>query len=339
VAFAERRQLALFFGWDRVVRRSLRLIVSALLLAVIAWRTSWGEIVEQFTNLRVEWWLAAVGLQMLAQVASARRWQRFAQELRFRHPLAQYCAYSFIGMFFSLVLPTSVGGDVMRVWYLEGQSGRRWAAVASVFLDRFNGVMILVATACVGVLVSPLALPGWMIASVWGVASCAVLGLVCLPILQRWRRLPVERREQLLIVARLLRSPWLLLETSALSILVQVAGVASVCFLGVGLGLEIPVAFYGVMVPMVTLLTLLPISVNGMGVREGGLALFLLPLGIDVSTALALALLWFSVGVAVGLAGGVIYLHDIFVSERNGAPAPTEESAESPHPKPFSQSL
>ena len=73
----------------------------------------------------------------------------------FERTLQQYSAYYFIGMYFSLLLPTSVGGDVMRVWYLERQIGRKWAALASVFLERLNGLLVLIAVACVGVLFAP----------------------------------------------------------------------------------------------------------------------------------------------------------------------------------------
>jgi uncharacterized membrane protein YbhN (UPF0104 family) len=70
----------------------------------------------------------------------------------------------------------------------------------------------------------------------------------------------------------------------------------------------VPASYYGIAVPMVTLLTLLPVSLNGMGVREGGMVLFLAPLGIPSSTALTLAFLWFSVFVAASMFGAGIYL-------------------------------
>src|SRR5205823_1225121 len=133
----------------------------------------------------------------IAQTACARRWQRFAQELGFEQTLPQFCAYSFIGMFFSLLLPTLIGGDVMRVWYLNGQSGRKWPAIASVFLERVNGLLVLIATACVGLLISPVELPTGIVASVWSIAAGAGTGLASLPILKRWHRLSAERREQL----------------------------------------------------------------------------------------------------------------------------------------------
>ena len=125
----------------------------------------------------------------------------------FEHTLPQYCAYSFIGMFFSLLLPTLVGGDVMRVWYLNGQSGRKWQAIASVFLERVNGLLILIATGCVGLLIAPVELPWWIIASVGASGGCAILGLALTPILRRWQRLATVRREQLTRFLELWRSP------------------------------------------------------------------------------------------------------------------------------------
>ena len=97
------------------MRKYLRVIVSGLLLAVIAWRTNWSGVAENFANLQLEFWFAAFGLFLCMQIASARRWQLFARELGFEHTLGQYCAYTFIGLYFSLLLPTLIGGDVALV--------------------------------------------------------------------------------------------------------------------------------------------------------------------------------------------------------------------------------
>jgi uncharacterized membrane protein YbhN (UPF0104 family) len=59
---------------------------------------------------------------------------------------------------------------------------------------------------------------------------------------------------------------------------------------------------------MVSLLTLLPISVNGIGLREVGTVVFLAPLGVDEDSAKTLAFLWFAASVAVSLLGGLVYL-------------------------------
>jgi uncharacterized membrane protein YbhN (UPF0104 family) len=290
------------------VRTYIRIVVSVALLTLIFWRIEWSDVGRHFAGLDLTLWLAAVGLYVLAQVASARRWQLYANELGFEQTLPQFCAYSFIGMFFSLFLPTLIGGDVLRVWYLNGSSGRKWPAIASVVLERINGLLVLIAAACVGVLISPVELPAWLVASVWSIAGCAGIGVAFTPILRRWQRLPLERRCQIEAFQVMLRSPRLLIESTLMSIVVQIAAVLILWCLGIGLGLDVPIAYYFVLVPMVSLLMLLPISVNGMGVREGATVLLLLPLGVDESAALALAFLWFSTGVAISVVGGVVYL-------------------------------
>src|SRR5262249_43984584 len=80
-----------------------------------------------------------------------------------------------------------------------------------------------------------------------------------------------------------------------------------------------------IVVPMVSLLTLLPVSVNGMGIREGGMVLFLAPLGVNEGTAGTLAFLWFAGFTAASLLGGAVCLLGRFPQPR-GLPPPREES-------------
>jgi len=289
------------------VSKYIRIAVSVGLLAIIAWRMDWSGLADKFANLRIEFWFAAVGVLLFAQVFSAKRWQLFARELRFEHTLPQYCAYYFIGMYFNLSLPTSVGGDVVRVWYLNGNSGRKWAAIASVFLDRLNGLLVLIAMACVGVLIAPIDLPTWILTTVWIVAGCAALGLCSLPLLQRWKRLPLQRRQQLQTLLHLLRVPKVLAWTTLMSVFVQFIGVLCLWLVGLSLGLEVPLAYYCILCPMVSLLTLLP-SINGMGLREMGMVIFLTPWNVDETTATTLGVLWFAVSMAVSLMGGMVYM-------------------------------
>src|SRR5262249_43135673 len=109
--------------------------------------------------------------------------------------------------------------------------------------------------------------------------------------------------------------PGLVLLSAALSFVVQTANVMLVWLVGLAIGAPVPASYYWVLVPMVTLLTLLP-SLNGIGVREGGMILFLKPLGVDESTALTLSFLWFSVFTAASLGGAGIYLFGNFARPR-----------------------
>src|SRR5439155_7415572 len=98
---------------------------------------------------------------------------------------------------------------------------------------------------------------------------------------------------------RLFCQPRILMPTLLLSLCVQAANVLIVWLIGQAIHVPVPSAYYWVMVPMVTLLTLLPISINGMGVREEATALFLTPLGIAESAAVTLSVLWFAVSASV----------------------------------------
>jgi hypothetical protein len=93
-----------------------------------------------------------------------------------------------------------------------------------------------------------------------------------------------------------------------LSLVVQLANVVLAWLVGEGLGLHVPPLYYGVLIPLVSILTLLPISLNGMGLREGGTVLLLAPLGVSDASAVTLSLLIFAVYSAASLLGGVVYL-------------------------------
>jgi uncharacterized protein (TIRG00374 family) len=325
------------------VNKILRLLVSGVLLAWLAWRTDWVQFRSTFSHLRLELWFAAVGILLLTQVISAVRWRLLARLLGFGNALRAFIRFYFVGMFFNLLLPTSVGGDVVRAWYLDSGSGRKQAALLSVLIDRLSGLLILLALACIAELVCPIALP-WVRFSVWATAGCAALGLLCLPLLARYltgarngteptiakslslgtlrsalRALALSLSHAL---ALLCSRPRLLLSTTVLSLLVQGSNVLLLWLLARAIYAPIPASYCGIVVPMVTLLTLVPVSLNGMGVREGGMVLFLTPVGIAPATALSLAFLWFSVFVAVSLFGAGVYVTETWSAEREARSAP-----------------
>jgi uncharacterized membrane protein YbhN (UPF0104 family) len=157
----------------------------------------------------------------------------------------------------------------------------------------------------------PTPLPGWITATVAGMGAACLLGLAALPLLPRLRPwLPAHPRLTHLLdgAALFLRDRRGLLWVTLLSLVVQVANVVLAWLIGEGLGLPVPPLYYGVLIPLVSILTLLPISLNGMGLRESGTVLLLAPLHINSASAVTLSLLIFAVYTAASLMGGVVYL-------------------------------
>jgi uncharacterized membrane protein YbhN (UPF0104 family) len=299
------------------VNKTWRLLGTLALLAVLAGRVEWGRLATAVAGLDGRVWPLAVGLFALAQVLSSWRWRMLAGVAGFGGPPARYVAYYFIGMFFNLLLPTSVGGDVVRAWYLANQgdgppAGKYLAAFLSVFAERLNGVLVLVALACVATVCCPVALPGWLLACVASLGGGTVLGVASLPALRHipirnagWRRLADA-------AATYRRHPRVLLGVTGLSLVIQVGNMVIVGLIGGALGLPVPALYYGVLVPLVALLALLPVSLNGMGLREAGAVLLLTPLGVDATAAVTLYLVTFAVYTLASLAGAACYLFGRF---------------------------
>jgi hypothetical protein len=109
-----------------------------------------------------------------------------------------------------------------------------------------------------------------------------------------------------------LRQPGLLLSSMVFSVGVQAGVVVVVWLAGRSMDAHVPGAYYWIVVPMVSLLTMMPVSVNGVGLREWGMVLFLTPLGVTEGAAMSLSFLWFSVVTASSLLGGLVYVAGCF---------------------------
>lgn len=299
------------------MKKYWRLVGSLVLVGLLVWRIDWRQVGAAFAQLDATYWLLALGVYLLTQGVSVLRWQMLAAMLGLGGRWRDYLSYYFTGMFFNLILPTSVGGDVVRAWYLGRQAGpipetgRRTAAFLSVLADRINGFAVLIGLACVATVCCPTPLPGWISWTVAGMGAACVLGLAALPILPRLRTvLPSHPRVTHLLDGAALyqRDRRGMFVVTVLSLVVQVANVILAWLIGEGMGLPVPPLYYGVLIPLVSILTLLPISLNGMGLREGGTVLLLAPLGVGSASAVTLSLLIFAVYTAASLAGGVFYL-------------------------------
>lgn len=316
----------------------VRLLVSAGLLGLLAWRADWGQVAAAVARLHLGWAAAALAAYLLTQLVSASRWRLLARPLGFDHSRRHFAGMFYVGMYFNLFLPTSVGGDVVRAWFLGGP-GRRGAAMISVLTDRGSGLLVLLALACVATLLSPDPVPPEIQFSVAALVAGAVLGLAGLYVLgkltRRWRDSQSDgpgwvRKVRALLAAAAeawwvyRRRPGLAVGATLLSVVVQAANVVVVGLLDRALGVGVPLSYYAIAVPLVSLVTLLPVSLNGMGVREAAMGLLLAPAGVTGTLAGSLAFLWFLVMAAAGLVGGGVYLLGRFAPPPAAAPPAPE---------------
>ncbi len=292
-------------GLARWGKAAVRFGLSSLILGFLAYKVSWSQLAEVIGQMHLGLTITAFALLHIGQSFSSWRWKLLAGPLGFGQPYSRFRSLFYIGTFFNLFLPTSIGGDAVRAWKLAEAPVQRLAALGSVIADRVAGVAAMLVMACLVTLLAHPELPDWVLLLPWG----AMGGLLCIFLVLPWLAQKLTKFRLLLLGLGWSRGGWKTWwQALGLSFIVQGFSTLQVILLGIALGLPVPWQSYLLVVPLVTLLTMLPLSLNGVGVREGGLFLLLAPYGVTLEQAIALGLGWLALGLGVGLVGGIIYL-------------------------------
>lgn len=258
--------------------------------------------------------LSATVLLFLASVVPmAKRWQILAESLGFQRSLMELLRLYYVGGFFNLFLPSTVGGDVSRCYYLVKGTGMHKEGFYSVLADRASGIAVLFLCASFGILLSPGAssLP-WQLK--WPIYA-GTFGIFCvLPFMPFLTRTFLGERNWLTrqfneSAARVFWEHRTLIPVSLFwSFASQIMLVFCHYGVGMALGLNIPLWYCFVFYPSVAVLGFVTPSFNGIGIREWAYTYFLIMIGIDKSHALTYALMWLGLTTFASLLGGVVYV-------------------------------
>ena len=289
-----------------------RIVISAALLTAVALEIDWGKIDDSLSGAGWGWFALGTLLMAVALVVGALRWHLLLHGARLPTTAAETVRAYWIGTFSNNFLPTGYGGDAVRAW-LVGRSGKPLArAFTSVAVDRGVALVALFMLGWLGLALAPID-PGdlvtpFVVATVAGVALTALL-LVLLRRRGLGRFLPRVIRPSASEVATTLRiyarDYRLQLETFALSLLYQVISIGSLWCLAEALDLGISPAILAVVAPIVLITTLAPISVAGLGVREGTYVVLLAEVGVSSADATLLSLFSVVALAIASLPGGV----------------------------------
>ena len=256
------------------------------------------------------------------------RWHRILRAHRIEVRLARVAEISLVSQFFNAFLLGSTGGDLMKAYYVAGETSEHKAeAVGSVFVDRLLGLASMLAFAALMMVPNlPLLLRYKRLEVLALVALAMLAGLLLLgalsfraglsrlwPGARDWlRRLPKgESLERALeAVRRFGQERTLLLKAVGLSMLLNLACVLQIWALARGLGLEIPTRALLVLVPIIICIAALPITPSGLGVRENLYVwtLSVPAIAVPATAALTLSLLAFAGFLFWSLIGGLVYV-------------------------------
>jgi glycosyltransferase 2 family protein len=297
---------------------ALRVLVSAALLVAVLLYADVGEVVSAVRDGQWGWFAVALAVMAGAVVLGAFRWwlllEGAAIHVAARDSIRPY-AVSFV---LNLVLPSAVAGDAVRTWVLGRQSGRFIGAAAATVVDRLTALMCLFAVGWGAYAVDHDAVPGSVaVAFAWvtgGMAVALALGVMAaVGVRPLVHRLPDRAagmiRESWRIVRGWAGSGRLVLTVVALGLAYQVLVIAVFVLVARTVRVDLPFALAAVSVPIVVLATLIPISLGGLGIREGGFVILLGEAGIEAADATVVSLLSAAtILIASALVAGATYL-------------------------------
>ena len=294
---------------------ALRIAATSALVWLVLRNIDWTELGSVFRSLDGRWLIGGMLVAVAAHSLAGVRWAGLARPIGFHFSTFSFVRRFFEGVFFSLCLPTSIGGDVVKAYRLAPTSSGRLLAACTVLADRLTGLSalaVLAATTLIAYqfdlgLPASIGVAALLVAFVTGGLILSVGSLDWL--LSRAPLLHAARS----FVAKLLpyqQRPGLLARAVGWSMLIQVGFVCCVMLMARGMSLPVPTQAWFYAVPLVSLATVLPISISGVGIREVGFVHLLAEYGVTEEQAVALGMLWFMAQVGNGMLGGVSFLLD-----------------------------
>jgi hypothetical protein len=297
---------------------ALRILVTALLVILAIRYVDATKVSQALGRMEVGRLALLLVASWVGQLACAQRWRLFALSLGMKGSYFTFLKMYFVGMIFNAGLPSLVGGDVVKAYLVSRRTGNPFKfGLASVLQDRAAGLISLLAYGSVAVLLAPLTWRGVALWLVYLIIWAGVLSGLALAWKGEWIYQPwlnpqskswfqktlqlIADFHQALIQMRLSRAA--VIQICAISMFNS--GLVLWVFQQVSVAFDQPVGLLGfsVLFPVISLITLLPVSIHGLGLREWAYVEGLALLNVSADLALTIALASSALMIVTDLAG------------------------------------
>lgn len=249
------------------------------------------------------------------------RWAMLLKVVDIRLPMGRLIISYSGSIFFNVVLPSTIGGDLVRSLDLSAHTKKPKEIVATVLLDRLSGYVALVILAVSALILGRRLIQDTVVFVSIGLLTFLLL-LILLVLFNRFVYRKVNQFLESLGTGRIreaIRSlhhqmhifgahKAMIVKNLFLSLIVQLTMPLSFYFIGRSLGIHIDLVYFFIFVPIVGAITLLPISIGGLGLRDASTVFFFAKAGVDKDLSFAMSLLSFSFLIFYGVLGGIIYV-------------------------------
>ncbi|MDI6783586.1 MAG: lysylphosphatidylglycerol synthase transmembrane domain-containing protein [bacterium] len=325
----------------------IKILISILLLGYLFYSIDFIELQTSLANTHWGYIILALCIYIGGQILNSYKWALLIETKAIEIPFSKVVGYYFMGMYFNLFLPSIVGGDIPRGYYLYKDYGSGSKSepdtpgltivesLSTVMMQRVTGVFALIIIASITYFfffyhhpVLEIATRTYLTSVFIFLLAGTVLGIAVMlkfkPKIVDKSRFPwiheapkgpsgTETKSQFKIflndIGSYLHYPKLFSYVILLSFVFQLLNIFVNIIIGAALHVTtVPLSYYYVAMPIIALLAAIPISFNGMGVREGAYVFFLGLVGIDESVAFSFALLWLFIVIVSSLLGGPLFI-------------------------------
>ena len=298
---------------------TLRVVFTLVLFAVLFKSVSWSLLVQSFIQTRHGMLLVSVIVGFCGIVLSAYQWRSLLHVERITSDLADLINLYIVGVAFSHFLPTGMGGDAIKALYVGRESGNSAGSTSAVLLCRIIGFfgMMLISLPTLLImhdrldtkLILLFILLALLVASM---IIGALLAVIWLPRFMRGRWAKHRFLSSVINVgnalSKTIKRPRMLLIANLYGLVFWLVAVLNCYCYAEALQLHVPLYFYFFVVPLISLISFLPISINGYGLRETAFVYAFSTVHVASAPALLLALLMDMQALCFAVIGGCIYL-------------------------------
>ncbi len=299
----------------------IKAFVTAVLFYLLFRKVDLNEFAETLRNAQINLLLLGFAILWVGHYTCIYRWRMLMRPIMPILSLGRLFGIYCIGLFFNLTFPTVVGGDVVKMYYAGKPTKKFAASFAATFLDRDAGMLAMMIIACAAAVLSPLNAPGIPIRLIiWSATIAFVLANVAIFTPGLHRRLTAflkalnlsklaSRIDTISDAFQVMGKHWMVLVNSfIISLANQILAISINWIMAEGLHIHVPFFYFLVFIPVVTLISMIPISLNGMGLREYAFVSLFGSIGVDREAAVALGLLSSMTIFLSAIPGGIIYI-------------------------------
>jgi len=290
-----------------------KIAVTSVLLFVIFRVTDYKVLLSILKSINLLYLIPAIAFQFLSTLVSSYRWYLIMKTLEFREGALFYLKSYFKGTFFNQALPSSIGGDAVRILELGGLGYRKREAFYGIFIDRIVGLIGLLILNLGANFINSELLPKWLYQLINLMCLGGIIGFIMLVQLRKLRFMSEVGLLNLFYeLSKRFRQVYNnrsnIMIQLGLSVIIHLFSIMAIYYISKSVGMEYSLGVYLVVMPPVILFTLIPVSLAGWGVREGAMVGIFMLIGAAKEPVLSVSMLYGLIVVLHSLPGMLFWL-------------------------------